>query len=378
MATTFLEPGTSATFDFSFIESTSGTVSSATDQTHGQPHSGKLTRDATTALVVLPSGICADSGSRVSFWFRLTALPVSINGTIGNIIKDGAPNGICAIQINPSGNLVVAPTGATAATGSAILAINTWYRFCLSYYITNTTTFQFKGYINNTLEATANAGTLTRTGSTKWQFQVTTGGFPNPTSMWFSDVYVDNGASSSSQPDTGDVRVTAKRPNANGTTNDFVTQIGASGSGYGSGHSPQVNERALSTTNGWSVVGAGSAVTEEYNIEGVSVGDVDLTKAPLIDYTGWVYAKALTSETGQITVNGATSNISLTSTNTMFRKVAGSTVYPAGTGADIGIITDTTVTTVSLYECGVIFAYNLARVSFNTIINQAVNRASTF
>ena len=58
--------------------------------------------------------------------------------------------------------------------------------------------------------------------------------------------------------DPGAILVTAKRPFTNGTTEDgFTTQIGASGSGYGSGHTPQVNERPLSQTNGWSVIGAG-------------------------------------------------------------------------------------------------------------------------
>ncbi|WP_323162301.1 hypothetical protein, partial [Pseudomonas fluorescens] len=77
---------------------------------------------------------------------------------------------------------------------------------------------------------------------------------------------------SSALTDPGNIWVAAKRPNANGTTNGFTTQIGSGGSGYGSGHSPQVNERALSTTNGWSMVGAGAAVTEEYNIESKSTG----------------------------------------------------------------------------------------------------------
>lgn len=77
----------------------------------------------------------------------------------------------------------------------------------------------------------------------------------------------------------------------------------------------------------------------------------------IVDYMGWVSASSLLSETGSIIVNGSSSNISLTSTITLFRKFAGSTVYPGGTGADIGITTTALATTVSLYECGIIFAF---------------------
>src|SRR6185436_9856514 len=125
-----------------------------------------------------------------------------------------------------------------------------------------------------------------------------------------SDHYVD---SSASLTDTGNIWVTAKRPNANGTTNGFTTQIGSGGSGYGTGHSPQVNERVLSTTNGWSMVGAGSAVTEEYNIESAAAGDIDISSANYVDVMGWVYASSLVNETASIIVNGVSSNISLTS-----------------------------------------------------------------
>jgi hypothetical protein len=41
----------------------------------------------------------------------------------------------------------------------------------------------------------------------------------------------------------------------------------------------------------------------------------------------------------------------------MFKKIAGSSTYPAGTGTDIGLITTTLSTTVSLYECGVVVAF---------------------
>ena len=169
-----------------------------------------------------------------------------------------------------------------------------------------------------------------------------------------SDHYVDN---SSSLTDTGNIWVTAKRPVSNGTTNGFTTQIGSGGSSYGSGHSPQVNERPLSTTNGWSMVGAGSAVTEEYNIEAKNVGDIDLSKATIVDWLGWVSASSLAGETGNIILGGSSVAQAITSTATLYTAIKGSATYPAGTGTDIGFQTTTALTTVSLYECGVVVAY---------------------
>ncbi len=169
-----------------------------------------------------------------------------------------------------------------------------------------------------------------------------------------SDHYIDN---DSSLTDTGDVWVTAKRPVSNGAANNFTTQIGSGGSGYGTGHSPQVNERPLSTTNGWSMVGAGSAVTEEYNVESQTTGDINIRNSYIVDYVGWAYMSSLVSETVQMIVNGVSTAQAITSTNTMYTKVAGSTTYPAGTGTDIGVTTDTSLTTVSLFETGIMVAY---------------------
>ena len=47
----------------------------------------------------------------------------------------------------------------------------------------------------------------------------------------------------------------------------------------------------------------------------------------------------------------------------MFTNAAGSTTYPAGSGSDIGEITTTALTTVSLYECGIVIAYIPAAVA---------------
>ena len=184
-----------------------------------------------------------------------------------------APN-IASVKITSTGVLQlwnrlndnqIGSNGATLSTGQ-------WYSITLAYTIISTSVNRFELFVNSVSTISVTNATLTSTGSTG----VKIGNQNNNATLDFrtSDHYVDD---SSSLTDTGDIWVTAKRPVSNGTTNGFSTQIGSGGSGYGSGHSPQVNERPLSTTNGWSMVGAGSAVTEEYNIEGKSVGDINIS-----------------------------------------------------------------------------------------------------
>lgn len=353
-ATKYLESGTDATRGLEFYTSTSGTVASATDQSHTGPRAIKLsTGSPATAATAQINAVLADAGRRTNVWFRCDTW-----GGTPHILRfnDTSGNNIIAIQrlnSGATGALSIVPGGATTVNGTTVVTTNTWNRLTVSYTITNTTTFQIRMYLNGVLEATATAGTLTRTGTSALVLVAgsTLGANAN---CWFDDLYVDDGTD---YADPGNILVTAKRPTANGTLNQFTTQVGAGGSGYGSGHAQQVNEQPLSTTNGWSVIGAGSTSTEEFTIEGQTVGDVDLTGTGIIDIAGWIYSSAALAETGQIVLNGATSNVALTTTNTLFLAYAGSTSYPAGTGTDIGEVTDTTVTTVRLYECGILIAY---------------------
>lgn len=357
-ATTFLESGTDATQDGKFYQSfvgggTTGTVTSDTSQFHTGGHSIKVSSGVTSGggAALTPNGAVSDAGTHISVWFRSDTFAtgnqiVSPNTSAGGDVM-ALRFGTNTVNINNS-------QGTNLATGAKTLSTNTWYHLELVYTITNATTFNIKTYINGVLDASAvNNGTLPGTATSQVGFGMSTNAAANQ-NIWFDDIYITNVANFAT---AGDIRVTAKRPFANGTTNGFTTQIGTGGSGYGTGHSPQVNEQPLSTTNGWSMIGAGSAVTEEYNIEGLVVGSTPLNSYQVVDTTGWLYASSLASETGSIIVNGATSNISLTSTNTMFTKATGSTTYPNGSGTDIGIVTTTALTTVSLYEAGTLVAF---------------------
>lgn len=385
MATTFLDAGTDQTQDTltfypnQFFGGT-GSASSATDQVHTGTRSLKLicTDASSPCYVATADGACADAGTRTSAYIRLSGLPAATDTAILGVAQAGFGSTPIAIAVTSGGKLRLYQNDdatAVGAAGATTVSAGTWFRLAWCWVITTTTNWSCKVYINGVLEFTrTNAdATLVLTGTS--QFMPTVdhcgGGTREALTVWYDDLYVDN---SSALTDPGNILVTAKRPFANGTTNGFTTQIGAGGSGYGSGHAPQVNEQPLSQTNGWAMIGAGSAVTEEYNVEGLTVGDVNLTGASIVDWMGWVFAKALTSETGNIVVGSTQTNIALTSTPTLFLTAKGSTTYPAGTGTDIGIITATTVTTVSLYECGVIVAYQVVADGQEWMTRERIDR----
>lgn len=359
MASQFLEPGTAATFDTSFWGTFSAGSATApvtsTTAVGGSPRSLQLqvtSGGSDVSSVNLPAGTTVDAGGRISFYIRFSAVSPGQTSQFFSVFTSGFALNVFEIALTTGNNLAILDKNfAPQATGATVIAPNTDYRISIVYKITSASVNSIKLFINGASEATATNITVV-TGS-----NISAIGLNEPLVAMTANVahvYADNSTVSA---DPGDIHVTAKRPISNGTTNGFTTRIGSGGSGVGTGHAPQVNERPQSDTNGWSVVAAGSAITEEYNIESISAGDIDITGATIVDYEGWVRSKALISETGNIIVNGVSSNIALTSTTTYFTKFAGSTTYPAGTGADIGEISATTATTVSLYEAGIIVAY---------------------
>ncbi len=375
MAIKFLEPGGDADFGVALWAGVNGTPAVATDFVHGtHVKSIKYATGGVGDTVNSVDGVLADAGGRISWWVYLNALP-NATSTILQASTTGFGGTVFRLRMTSAGTLQLV-SGVQLGSDGATLATGQYYRISIAWTITSTSVNEFRIFVNGVSSISVTNGTLANNAVAvfaigNWSANATL-------DMRSSDHYVDD---SSALTDPGNIWVTAKRPNANGTTNGFTTQIGAGGSGYGSGHSPQVNERPQSDTNGWSMIGAGSAVTEEYAIEGKATGDIAIGASDtIVDFMGWVRAKALASETASIVVAGATSNISLTSTIAYFLKVAGSSTYPGG-GTDIGIITSTTVTTVSLYECGIIVAYipGAAGVFTKNINqNQAVKRASFY
>lgn len=367
---TLLEPGTDATQDlksFGTSYTSGGTIASASDQAHtgtrslkaDVPSSGPAA--STYAFIYTKSAtqVVQDAGALVSFWARWSATP-SNPSVLASVADQNEINDIFLVKLDSTGVIRVSGLGVTAKNGTTVLSANTWYRISLAYVITSTTNWSAKVYVNGILEITYTNADGTLTSAATYEAGWGLGGETTTPalSLWVDDIYIDD---RTDLTDCGDIRVTAKRPRANGTANNFTTQIGSGGSGQGTGHSPQVNERPLDETNGWSMVGAGSAVTEEYNVESVLVGDVNITGLTILGVRGWLWTKALVAETAKIIVDGTQTNISITSSSAMYtQNSATPTVFPAGTGADIGIVTDTSLTTVSLYEAGILVAYNPA------------------
>lgn len=352
MATKFIEPGGDADFGLALWSNPNvgGGVTPpavATDFVRGtHVKSIKFNSNSVGAGAVL-----ADAGSRCNFPLYFNVLPAATATIMVNVQTGFSTNIIYRLRITTAGVLQLWSNTAQIGANGATIATGSFHRITITHVITSTTVNVIKLFVDGVLSITVTNATLGFVTGVDFLL----GNSSGDASLDFrgSDIYIDN---STANTDPGDIWVTAKRPFANGTTNGFTTQIGAGGSGYGSGHAPQVNERPLSTTNGWSMVGAGSAITEEYSIEGPTVGDINMAGAIIVDLLGWVDAKALAGEVASIIVGGVSSNISLTTSITIFTKIAGSTTYPVG-GTGIGIVTTTALTTVSLYECGILVAF---------------------
>ncbi len=354
MAVKFLEPGGDADFGIGLWNTESGAPAIVTDFVHGTHIKSIQYRPnaAADTLSTLEFGsLVADAGGRVSIYVYFVALP-SATATLFGIEKTGGTGVVARIRMTSAGVLQLWDSAAQKGSNGSTLSTGVWYRLSFAWTIASSTVNELRLFKDSISDISVTNTTLTNV--TSADFFIGNGSGNTSLDYRSSDHYIDD---STALTDPGNIWVTAKRPNANGTTNGYTTQIGAGGSGYGSGHSPQVNERANSDVNGWSVVSVASAITEEYNIESVSQGDIDITGATIVDYMGWLRTKALNAETGQIIVNNVNSNISITTAIKFFIKVAGSSSYPAGTGTDIGEISAAIATTISLYECGIIVAY---------------------
>lgn len=358
MATVWIEAGSAATRDSkqASVVNTSGTgaISSDTQAIDTSVRSNKYANGITAGATAYHDYRTFTGTNTFGFTrkFRWDNFPA--DGTeLFRFSSAGSPS-IEIFADGAGGFKVLDSAFALLATGTHTTALNTDGRLCVRVSITNATTFLIKVYIGGVLDMNISSGGTVVTLIDQISEGLLGGSAASDTMFtahgYAIDAY-DAGA------DMGDVRVVAKLPNANGTTNGFTTQIGAGGSGYGTGHAPQVNERALSATNGWSLNTA-SAITEEYNVEGATVGDADLTGATILDWQGWVWAKTTGgSRAGNIVVKGTNSARTFTTTAAWYEAFAAVATYPAGSGTDVGMISQAVSDTYSLYECGVQIAY---------------------
>lgn len=373
MATTWIEAGSAETQNMNlWLSSTpsgSGTITSDAQAVQGSVRSIKFLSAGGVSdggFNVTPAGVAANAGTRATFYIRLSDVAPTNDWDFVSIANSALSIFAYGIAITTTGKLAIynLDSGLKLATGATTLLANTDYRISFAFSYTSTTVNSMTVFLNGVSEVTASNTTFTAITTSKLMVGMI-GNVNVPakaTNAFFAHFYVDNG----SFGDIGDIRVTAKRPFSNGTANGFTTT--GTGSGYGTGHAVQVNERPQSDASFCSVIAAG-VTTEEFNIESASVGDIDLTEVTIKDYTGWVRAKSLLSETASLILNNVTSNAALTSTTAYFTQIAGSTTYPANSGTDIGVSTTALATTVTLYECGVMVAYTSAAA--NTVPAQS-------
>jgi hypothetical protein len=253
--------------------------------------------------------------------------------------------------------------GATL-NGSATLAANTWYRMAVAQVISSTTSYTINIFITTTdsvIVGTADvSATFSSMGSTAL---LNTGGVrtylvsnllaggASGISVFYTPAYFDNGTT---LDDCGDIRVTAKLPATNGNQNNFDTAVGANPAN----RYLNVNERPLSTTNGWEQAGS-SQVNEVYGIDLPKDGDINIAANTIIARTAWMWAAAGTAGLGTpyLLDNAAGFAVTLTITPALYVNITTSNVYPPGNTV-IGMASVGAATTTFLYECGVLFAFD--------------------
>lgn len=324
---------------------------------------------ATGGAVTCGTNTVAAAGTRISFYIYITALPAVTTSIwhADSIYIDGVQLRITSAGVLQLWNRTTAQIGTDGST----LATGQWYRISYCFTLASTSVNEHRLYLDSVLDISISDATLTYITATTCRWE--NPGINSLLDYRLSDVYIDN---DSSLADPGNILIAAKRPVANGSLNEFTTQIGSGNSGYGTGHSNEVNERPLSTTNGWSI-STTTRKTEEFTLEASNAGDLDLTAAyiNIVDYMGWISAvidSASNSPVHRMILNGATQNITLSTNNTVYRKFAGSSTYPTVLDA-IGLDAQYTTTPhlTSLFECGVMVAYVL--ILLPTVTTQAVS-----
>lgn len=381
MATTFLDPGTDHTQDFTFwpiaFES-NGTRTSATDQAHTGARSIKsnVTSSGGEANFESIDGILADAGGAVSFWLRVSTAGPATKTMLFSTLQAGDNNIIFSLGLNTNGTLFLQGDGCSVKNGATTVPANTWVRITLAYIVTSSSNFTAKLYLNGGLEATTTQADGTLASVTTSHIKGGIQGWPvlapTPAVMtaWYDDFYVDD-RTDLTDPGTTDaesLRVTCKLPSADGTATEFTTAVGAASGA----HFDDVAERPANAANGWSI-STTTRKTEEYTVQNAATGDVNLTGKMIRAVMGYVVAKVdstANSPVHRLIVDGTPNAITLTTAAAPYLVASATpTGLPAGTGTDIGLDAQYTATphVTSLLECGILVAFDGAatRVPYN-------------
>ena len=235
----------------------------------------------------LQLGSWADAGSRRAYGIRFDTV-----GTESQFVTVRLNTGgiIFFLTLLSTGKIrfVDAGNAANFKDGATTIAADTWYRISVSAVFTSTTNWTFKLFLSTTdgevvsspeISATNADFTFTAIGANQWTH------YGQAMTTWVSPMVGDD---NTGLTDIGDQRFTPALFNTeSGGVQDFDTAIGA---GRGASDYNNVNERALSETNGWRHNGT-SQVAETYGVEAAADADVNLTGKTIVGHMAWGWLK---------------------------------------------------------------------------------------
>jgi len=295
----------------------------------------------TSSTTVSLSAVGVLSGAnRTSFYFRTNQLPDGTRSLI-RLISSGSTVGF--LQQKTDGTLQWLDGNLTTfADGSVALAVDRWYRITLAFNSNGTSNnLDVNVYIDGVLDPSLNlTGRNTNGVSGVTQFDIRCNGAAGTRVIYFAHVYIDDG---SDLTDPGNIQCTAKFPTTVNNNNwDTVIGTGA------------VNQRPLSEVDGVESLLA-TATTQDYALQAINEGDMNLTGLTLVGYLGWVWAKEVSvAGSPELRLNGTGYAITLTTSSAIYRQPVTSAAYPTNAAA-IGMKSGTVAT--FMYECGVVVAF---------------------
>lgn len=327
---------------------TVGTVSVAADEFNTGDRSIKVTTPAGLRSYAAMEKFAGYSGGRVSVFFKSKFSPIGLSTRHGIIRTEnitGAETFLFEAGLTDE-NKAYVRVGADEAIGTTVIRPISWHRICLVWKGIDVNTNEIRVYLDGQLEATVTNHTVPGTGDTDVIV-----GFVTSTAavseMWIDDVYHDL---SDSLIDPGPIHVTAKTPNTN-SLNQFDTAIGNNPSNRWE----NVNERPISTSNGWQHLDT-TLVQETCGVQGQADGLDNLTGLTVVARTAWVWASEGAGGGGSneaIMNDGTAVGISLTTTPALYENMVINNVYPS----TVGLRSSGGARDVNLYEMGMLVAY---------------------
>ena len=320
----------SVTYDTTAARKKSGLASWKAD-------AGAANDSAYITSTVGPTG--PSVGARLSFYVYVADLPdATVNiGNCAGILVAVTATGVLRLYAGPA---QIGSDGSTLSTG-VLYRLSIALKSNASSQITDA-----KLFLDGTEDITATGLTAIQSNNLSAGWMAAPGA--NKT-LNFQHVYLDN---DTSLTDTGDMRVTAKRPTI--VHSNVYNTTGGSGA---------VNERPIGEAN-YRAETAKIAILQDYNLQGIGEGDVNLLvgSPTLVGRCAWMWWKTSSTKNPDqqgIMDNGSVTVATETETPSLFAKITTSATYPDNV-AGIGQRSTGTADDTYLYECGTLIAYTVA------------------